>query len=86
MYKNIWIGFSLILLIAGIFLPSWYIALPGLLLLSAPSPVFGVVFGFILDILFGASPFLPDPLNFPFMFGALAVGLLSLFLRKYIRS
>lgn len=85
MYKIFFIAGSIVLLLAGVFLPSWYIALPGLLLLSAFMPMVGLVCGFVLDILFGLSPILPNLFNYPFMLMALVVGFLSLFLRTYLR-
>ncbi len=86
MYTKLFFGIGLVLILAGVFLPMWYVALVGLLLISIASPFSGIVCGFILDLLFGMPPSLPALIAFPFMFAALAAGLISLLLKDYIRA
>jgi|GEM_PF-4421985 len=83
--KNIFILVAFVLVLLGIFFPSWYIGLPGLLLLAAFVPIGGIAAGFVYDVYFGASPFLPQVINYPFMLTALVMGIFSLFLRDHIR-
>jgi hypothetical protein len=86
MPKNTTTIIACILVVLGIFIPAWFVSLLGLILLSVAFPFAGVGVGFFLDILYGSSPFLPLIVNYPWMLCALLVGLISFFLRGYIRT
>lgn len=83
--KIVAIIFSLILIVAGALLPMWLLAFAGLLLFSGLLPFFGIPAGFLLDIIFGVPPIIPEVVGYPFMFVALVMGIISIVLRRFLR-
>jgi hypothetical protein len=86
MYTKTLSALAFLLILAGLLIPLWYIAVAGLVLLAVMLPIAGVFAGFGLDIIYGAPSMLPVFLSFPCLLAACLIGLGSLFLRTYIRS
>lgn len=85
MYKASAIGIGFLLLALGLALPVWYFAVAGVAVLSLMLPFVGVPLGFFLDILYGAPSVLPAWIAFPCTIGACILGIISLFIRTYLR-
>lgn len=83
--KKISIAIACALVLLGLFIPLWYVAIAGLILLCATVPFAGIGVGFLLDIIYGVPPLLPLWLSFPWLALASVIGVLSLLIRTYIR-
>lgn len=69
----------------GLVLPSFIIGLVGLIALSMYMPFAGLLAGFLMDIVFGPPPWLPQVIAYPFTILAAALAVGAIALSKYVR-